>query len=51
VILHEQGERIPFTIESSNAERGTISIVVQAVGKTTNQLNALETGDGMPIQR
>jgi NAD(P)H-flavin reductase len=36
-----------LTIESSNAERGTISIVVQAVGKTTNQLNAFETGDGI----
>jgi ferredoxin--NADP+ reductase len=45
--LHEQGERIPLTIETSNAERGTISIVVQAVGKTTNQLNMLETGDGI----
>ncbi len=45
--LHEQGERIPLTIESSNAERGTISIVVQSVGKTTQQLNALETGDGI----
>ena len=45
--LHEQGERIPLTIESSNAEQGTISIVVQSVGKTTNQLNALETGDGI----
>ena len=45
--LHEQGERSPLTIENSNAERGTISIVVQAVGKTTNQLNALETGDGI----
>jgi ferredoxin/flavodoxin---NADP+ reductase len=45
--LHEQGERIPLTIESANAEGGTISIVVQAVGKTTNQLNTLETGDGI----
>ena len=45
--LHEQGERIPLTIESSNAEQGTISIVVQAVGKTTNQLNALEASDGI----
>jgi ferredoxin/flavodoxin---NADP+ reductase len=43
--LHEQGERIPLAIESSNAKRGTISIVAHAVGKTTNQLNALETGD------
>src|SRR5208283_2594311 len=45
--LHERGERIPLTIESSDAERGTISIVVQSVGKTTKQLNALETGDGI----
>ncbi len=45
--LHEQGERIPLTIESSNAKQGTISIVVQSVGKTTNLLNALETGDGI----
>jgi len=28
--LREQGERIPLTMESSNAKRGTISIVVQA---------------------
>jgi len=45
--LHEQGERIPLTIESSNAEQGTISIVVQSVGKTTMQLNALEAGGGI----
>src|SRR3974390_325561 len=45
--LHEHGERIPLTIESSSAEQGTISIVVQSVGKTTTQLNALEAGDGI----
>ena len=43
--LDEHGERIPLTIESSDAERGTISIVVQAVGKTTHQLNALDQGE------
>ena len=43
--LDEQGERIPLTIESADRERGTISIVVQAVGKTTYQLNALNSGD------
>jgi ferredoxin/flavodoxin---NADP+ reductase len=43
--LDEHGERIPLTIESADAERGTISIVVQAVGKTTYQLNALNAGD------
>jgi len=40
--LHERGERIPITIESSDREKGTIRIVVQAVGKTTYELNALK---------
>ena len=43
--IYEQGERIPITIENSDPERGTISIVVQSVGKTTNLLNSLDTGD------
>ena len=45
--LYEQGERIPITIESSNPERGTIRIVVQSIGKTTNMLNSLNTGDSI----
>jgi ferredoxin/flavodoxin---NADP+ reductase len=45
--LYEQGERIPVTIENSHPEQGTISIVVQSAGKTTNLLNALETGDSI----
>jgi len=47
VRLDEHGERIPLTIESANKERGTISLVVQAVGKTTYQLNSLNEGDGI----
>ncbi len=43
--LDEHGERIPLTIESTNGERGTISLVVQSVGKTTHRLNALKEGD------
>jgi ferredoxin/flavodoxin---NADP+ reductase len=43
--IREEGERIPLTIEKSDAERGTISIVVQSAGKTTRLLNALNTGD------
>jgi ferredoxin/flavodoxin---NADP+ reductase len=43
--IYEEGERIPLTIESSNPERGTISIVVQSLGKTTRLLNSLTTGD------
>jgi ferredoxin/flavodoxin---NADP+ reductase len=45
--LDEHGERIPLTIESADKERGTISLVVQAVGKTTNQLNSLNEGDAI----
>lgn len=45
--LEEHGERIPLTIESSNAAEGTVSIVVQQVGKTTYQLNSLEGGDAI----
>jgi ferredoxin/flavodoxin---NADP+ reductase len=43
--IHEEGERIPVTIENSDPERGTISIVVQSAGKTTQLLNSLNTGD------
>jgi ferredoxin/flavodoxin---NADP+ reductase len=43
--LYEQGERIPITIEHSDPKAGTIRIVVQSAGKTTNLLNALTTGD------
>ncbi len=43
--LYEHGERIPLTIESSDSAKGTISIVVQSVGKTTRLLNSLQAGD------
>jgi ferredoxin--NADP+ reductase len=43
--LHENGERIPLTIKSSDPEAGTITIVAQSIGKTTSLLNCLETGD------
>jgi ferredoxin--NADP+ reductase len=42
--IREEGERIPLTIENSDPERGTISIVVQSAGKTTRLLNSLQTG-------
>jgi len=45
--LHERGERIPITIESSDREKGTIRIVVQAVGKTTYELNGMEKGQAI----
>lgn len=47
VRIHEQGERIPLTIESSDPVAGTISIVVQSVGKTTYLLHTLKAGDSL----
>ena len=43
--LHENGERIPLTIKCSDPVAGTVTIVVQSIGKTTSLLNCLETGD------
>ncbi len=45
VRIHEEGERIPLTIENSDPQKGTINIVVQSLGKTTNLLNSLGAGD------
>lgn len=44
VRIHQHGERIPLTIASSDPERGTVSLIVQGVGKTTRLLNSLEAG-------
>ncbi|MGD1106832.1 MAG: sulfide/dihydroorotate dehydrogenase-like FAD/NAD-binding protein [Terracidiphilus sp.] len=45
--VHDQGERIPLTIKSADPAAGTITIAVQAVGKTTSLLNSLEAGDSI----
>lgn len=45
--IYEEGERIPVTIENSDAGKGTINLVVQAAGKTTHLLNLLESGDSV----
>lgn len=41
----EIGERIPLTIADFDREKGTISIIFQIVGKSTELLAALEEGD------
>ena len=47
VIVHltDNAERIPLTIADSNPETGAITLVIQAVGKSTNELVALNVGD------
>ena len=36
--LHEGGERIPLTVADYDRERGTITMVIQALGKTTLEM-------------
>ena len=43
--IDEHGERIPLTIADSDGEKGTITIIVQGIGKTTKELNSLESGE------
>jgi ferredoxin--NADP+ reductase len=44
----DTGERIPLTIVDSDPAAGTITLIVQAVGKTTKQLCAMRPGDALP---
>ncbi len=45
--IDEKGERIPLTISDYNAEKGTVSIVTQAIGKSTMELMTYEEGDSI----
>jgi len=45
VRVDEPGERIPLTIADHDPQRGTITLILQEVGKTTMQMGALREGD------
>ena len=42
---HENGERIPLTVADFDRQRGTVTIIFQIVGATTERLNHLNVGD------
>lgn len=42
-----QGERIPLTIAEADARRGTITLVVQAVGLSSAKLTQMQVGDSL----
>lgn len=42
---HENGERIPLTVADYDRENGTITIIFQIVGATTQRLNMLNEGE------
>jgi len=43
--IHEKGERIPLTITDCDPEKGIVTIIVKAVGKTTAELGGFQVGD------
>jgi len=45
VIADEQGERIPLTIADHDKQAGTITLVIQEVGKSTMQMGQMQVGD------
>lgn len=45
VKVDEEGERIPLTIATSNIEKGTITLVIQNVGRSSAKLCKLKEGD------
>jgi len=48
VMSHEHGERIPLTIADFDRVKGTITLVIQAVGKTTKAMQqSCQVGSGL----
>ena len=45
--LDDHGERIPLTLADSDPVAGTITLIVQAIGKTTKQLCSMKAGDAI----
>ncbi|MBQ9211033.1 MAG: sulfide/dihydroorotate dehydrogenase-like FAD/NAD-binding protein [Clostridia bacterium] len=43
--VDEEGERIPLTVAGTNPEEGTVKVIFQVVGATTEILNHKEAGD------
>lgn len=41
VMTHPKGERIPLTIADFDRDKGTVTLVIQAVGKTTREMQEI----------
>lgn len=41
----DKGERVPFTVADFDRKKGTVTIIVQIVGKTTRDLSMFEEGE------
>jgi len=47
LMIDEKGERIPLTIVDSDKDKGTVTIIYQIVGKTTEQLASMKAGESL----
>ena len=47
VRVDKNGERMPLTISDADVEKGTITLVVQRIGVSSNKLCALNAGDSV----
>ncbi|HBL33910.1 MAG TPA: sulfide/dihydroorotate dehydrogenase-like FAD/NAD-binding protein [Porphyromonadaceae bacterium] len=47
VRVGKKGERVPYTIASSDLKKGTITLVIQRVGKSSQKICDLEVGDSL----
>lgn len=43
--LDEQGERVPVSVAGWDREKGTVTVMVQAAGRTTRMLHTVDEGD------
>jgi ferredoxin--NADP+ reductase len=46
--ISDEGERIPITIADVNRDEGSITLIIQSVGKTTLALAQMTVGDSIP---
>ena len=46
--ISDDGERIPITLADVDREEGSITLIIQSVGKTTLELAQMEVGDSIP---
>jgi ferredoxin--NADP+ reductase len=45
--INEHGERIPITLVDSDPIAGTITLIVQGIGRTTKELLTMQAGDAL----
>ena len=43
--LDEQGERVPVSVAGYDRQKGTVTVMVQAAGRTTKMLHTVQQGD------